>query len=80
MSKSTKSVKSAWCPICGAKLGVGLTCPKHGKMKAYLQIDPLAAAVVAEECDKLGIEDLEEGAAVTQVVAEGSFQCPGGVC
>ena len=48
-----------------------LTCPVDGELNCIVQYDPLA---LAKHCDDLGIDDLEAGAKITQVIAEGSFQ------
>lgn len=85
--KQNSLPKTAWCPICGAKLSVTekdgrkmLTCPKDGQMNCFLDSDPFA---LVKHCDDLGIDDLEEqigrevleaGVRATVAIAEGSFE------
>jgi len=51
--------QGAWCPICLSRLDSEFVCPRHGEMRAFLDVDPVAAASLAVHCDSLGIVDLE---------------------
>lgn len=48
--------KDKWCPICLHRFVNG-KCPRHPDVVAFLDHDPLAAAVVA--CDAVGLVDVE---------------------
>ncbi len=58
------SVRGAWCPICLSRLGSDFVCPRHGQMRAVLDLDPSPAAAgsmpeLALHLDRVGVADLE---------------------